>query len=160
MVSLVDIGKLRGTATIRGEEVDITGIKAKNIVNIFFKFPEVRMILTQVKPDAEVITTMVARFPDAVACIIAAACGAPDDEKFIEAAGELTIGEQYAVLQKIGEITFPQGMQNFLDGVQKLLKQADGGLGWAPATMSPAPSNAASPQEEPSETAGTQPQDS
>lgn len=160
MVSLVDIGDMKDTITIRGHDIEITGVTAKDIVNIFYKFPEVRVMLTQATPGSEVVSTMVARAPDAVAYLIAAACGTPDDEKAITVAGRLTVGEQYEALKKIATLTFPQGMQNFLDGVQGLLARANGGLGWAPVTTSPAPSSAVSPPEETKTDAGEAPQGS
>lgn len=155
MVSLVDIGDLKATVSIRGNDLEVSGITAAHIVGVFYKFPEVRMFLTQASPGAEVVQTLITRFPEAVALLIAAACGSPDDEKVIAVAGKLGIGEQYAILEKVAELTFPQGIQNFLDGVQKRFRQANGGLGWAPATTLPAQSNGASPPEEQSETAGT-----
>lgn len=155
MVSLVDIGDHKDTVELRGKLIEISGITAVNIVSIFYKFPEVRMMLTQQTPGSEVVQALVARSPDAVAYIIAAAVGEPDNEKVIEVASGLTVGEQYAVLEKVGKLTFPQGMQNFLDGVQSLLARANGGLGWAPGMTSPAQSSDASQQVAQSETAGT-----
>jgi len=160
MVSLIDIGELRDTVTLRGSVINVQGITAEHIVAAFNKFPEIRMILTQVAPDRDVISQLVAKFPDAVAALIAAACGMAEDDQAIAMAKTLTIGEQYEVLSKVSKLTFPQGLTSFLDGVQGLLKQSNGGLGWAPATTSPGQSNGASPQAAPSETAGDQPQGS
>lgn len=156
MVSLVDIGSMKDTVTIRGQEVDINGLTAEHIVGIFYRFPDIRKLLTQLSPDPDVVGSLISRFPEAVGCIIAAACGAPDDRNAIEVATKLSIGEQYMILEKIVPLTFPQGAQNFLDGIQRLLQQADG-RGWVPVTKSPAPSNGASPPVEASETAGTPP---
>lgn len=159
MVSLVDIGDLKDTVSIRGKDIEISGITAAHIVGVFYKFPEVRMFLTQPQPGSEVVQTLITRFPEAVALLIAAACGSPDDEKAIDIASRLGIGEQYMILEKVAVLTFPQGMTNFLEGVQKLFAQANGGLGWAPGTTLPAPSSDASQQEEAKETAGTAPPD-
>jgi hypothetical protein len=161
MVSLVDIGDHKDTVKLRGQDVEIRGVTAKDIVGIFYKFPEVRMVLTQTEPNSEVWTTLIARAPDAVACLIAAACGAADDEKAITVAGGLAVGEQYDALQKIGVLTFPQGMQNFLDGVQKLLAKVDIVVpGWAPGTTLREPSKDASSLDETRTDAGEAPQDS
>jgi hypothetical protein len=153
MVSLVD------TVSIRGKEIEISGITAAHIVGIFYKFPEVRMLLTQATPGEQVVQTLIVKFPEAVALLIASACGAPDDDKAIAIAGSLNIGEQYEILEKVAKLTFPQGIQNFLDGAQKLFGQANGGLGWAPGMTLPARSNDASQQDETKTDAGTAPPD-
>jgi hypothetical protein len=73
MVSLVDIGDLKDTVSIRGKEIEISGITAAHIVGIFYKFPEVRMLLTQATPGEQVVQTLIVKFPEAVALLIASA---------------------------------------------------------------------------------------
>jgi hypothetical protein len=161
MVSLTDIGPAKATVLIRGQELDIVGLTAENIAEILLQFPEIRRMLVQVDPGMDVINQLMLRIPDAINLVIAAACGVDlnDKEKreaACKAAANFTVGEQYLIIESMLKITFPQGMANFLAGVQGLFEQAGGARGWAPATTSHAQSNNASPQGEASETAGDQ----
>lgn len=160
MVSLVDIGPMTDKVTIEGKgDVEVRGITASHIVGIFYQFPDIRRLLTQQVLDADIITNLITDFPQAVGGIIAAATGHPDERPHIDAAVNLPIGLQYQFLEKIVPMTFPQGVANFLDAVQELLRKAEG-RGWVPGTKSPAQSNAASNTDGENKTAGTQPQDS
>lgn len=168
MVSLVDIGPAKGTVPIRGQDLDVNGVTAEDIVEIFLTFPEVRMLLAAPGGvDRSVITGLLTRFPEAAGLILAAGTGADlsnkeaRDKQALAARKNLTLGEQYDVFQKILEITFPRGTGNFLEGVQGLLKQAGLAVpGWDPGTTSPGQSNGASPQDASSEIAGDQHQGS
>ena len=160
MVSLVDIANVKHKPVpIRGEDIDINGLTADHIAGVMFVFPEIRRIMSQDNPDREVITSLVARLPEAVAMIIAAGTGHSTEEEHIAAARTLGVGEQYALLEGILTATFPQGVKSFLDGVSALVNQS-GAHGWAAAMKSPAQSNGASPPEGLKPTAGEAPQDS
>jgi hypothetical protein len=153
MVSLVDIGPSKGTVEVRGHDLDINGLTAEHIVGVLISFPEVRKVLAQREVD---LGGLIAQFPNAVAMIIASATGHADEAAHIEAASKLTVGEQYDILTKVMELTFPKGLKSFLDGVQGALQQA-GVPGWDQATNLPAQSNGVSKPEGPSETVGTVP---
>jgi hypothetical protein len=150
MVSLVDIGPSRGSVALRGNEVEVNGLTAEHIVGILTSFPEVRKILASREADLGVL---VAQAPLAVAYMIAAGTGKAEDEATVAFARNLAIGEQYDILAKVFELTFPKGLQSFLDGVGAALKSA-GVPGWDLATKSPELSPAASQQGDESETAG------
>jgi len=154
MVSLIDIANVKyPTVPVRGADVDINGLTADHIAGVMFVFPEIRRIMTQDSPDKDVINSLIGRLPEAVAMIIAAGTGHPDDEAHIAVARDLGVGEQYALLEGILKATFPQGVKSFLDGVSALVNQS-GARGWAAATKSPVQSNGASPPEEASQIAG------
>lgn len=163
MVSLVDIGPAKATVPIRGQDLDIVGLSSQNIAEILLQFPELRRLLVQIDPGSDVIETLVMRIPEGVNLLVAAACGVDVSdrearEKALAVVKNFTVGEQYLVIEAMLKITFPQGLSNFLAGVQGLFEQADGARGWAPAMRSPAQSNGASPPVAASETAGDQPQ--
>jgi hypothetical protein len=168
MVSLVDIGPAKGAVTIRGQQLDVNGITAEDIVEIFLMFPEVRMILSQPGGvERSVITSLLTRFPEAAGLVLAAGTGVELSNKeeaqkqAMAARKNLVIGEQYDVFAKIMELTFPRGPANFLEDVQALLKSAGLAVpGWGPGTTSLGQSSDASKQDAPSETAGNQPQGS
>jgi len=156
MVSLVDIGPSKAKVEVRGQDVDVNGLTASHIVGILMAFPEVRKVLAEREADLQ---TLIAQFPLAVSMIIAAGTGKADDEKTIEVAGQLGVGEQYDLVSKIFELTFPKGMQSFLDGVRAAMASA-GVRGWDQATKLPEQSSPASEQGAQNETAGTAPQSS
>lgn len=156
MVSLTDIGPSKGKVEVRGQFVDVNGLTVEHIIGIITAFPEVRKILAEREADLQ---TLVAQAPLAVAMMIAAGTGHPEDKEHIEIASGLGVGEQYELMAKIFELTFPKGMQSFLDGVRAAMDSA-GARGWDQATKSPAQSSSASEQGDSSETASTAPQSS
>lgn len=153
MVSLVDIGPSKGTVELRGQQLDLIGLTAKHIVGIMISFPEVRKILAQREAD---LGTLVAQFPLAVGMIIAAGTGHADEQEHIDIAQELPVGEQYDILAKLMELSFPKGPQSFLDGVEAALRRA-GVPGWDQATKLPEQSSPVSEQDDEKRTAGTAP---
>lgn len=155
MVSLVDIGPSVGSVELRGSTVEVNGLTAEHIVGVLISFPEVRKILASKEADLGIL---IAQAPLAISRMIAAGTGKPDDEPTIEFARTLGAGEQFEVMSKVFELTFPKGLQSFLDGVGAALKSV-GAPGWDLATKLPAQSLPASKEDAPSETAGTAPPD-
>lgn len=155
MVSLVDIGPSNGSVTLRGQQVEVNGLTASHIVGVLIAFPEVRKVLANKSADLGVL---IAQAPLAIGRMIAAGTGKADDTPTIDFANSLGVGEQYEIMSKVFELTFPKGMQSFLDGVGAALKAA-GVPGWEVAMKLPEPSSNASEQEEGSATAGTAPPD-
>lgn len=153
MVSLVDIGPSKGSVTLRGSEVGVNGLTAQHIVGVMMAFPEVRKIMANKSADLGIL---IAQAPNAIGIMIAAGTGKADDEATIDFANGLAVGEQYDLMSKIFELTFPNGLQSFLDGVKAALKAA-GVPGWDLATKLPVLSSPVSEQGETSETAGTVP---
>lgn len=154
MVSLIDIGPSKGTVDLRGQQLDVIGLTAKHLVGVMISFPEIRKILAEREADLGVL---VAQFPLAVGMIIAAGTGHADEEDHIEIAQNLPVGEQFEILKKLMELSFPKGPQSFLDGVGAALRSA-GVPGWDQATKLPEQSSPASEQDDEKRTAGTAPQ--
>ena len=157
MPSLMELAPLRETVDIRGIKIDVFGISAKNIAQILFRFPEIRKMLIRIDPGSDVIGQLISRVPELLGLLVACGCGAdldnPASDKIIAQADLLTLGEQWAIIEKVIPLTFPQGVNRFMAGVQGLLAQADDARGRAPATTSPAQSNSASSMEETNESA-------
>lgn len=156
MVSLVDIGPSKDKVELRGQTVEVNGLTAAHIVELMMQFPEVRKILAEREAD---LGMLISQFPLAVGMIIAAGTGKAGDQKTIDVAMTLGVGEQYEILEKMMVLTFPKGVKSFLDGVNAALVSA-GARGWDQATKSPVPSSLASEQDEANGTAGTAPQSS
>lgn len=144
MVSLVDIGPLTKMVPIRGNEVQVRGVSALMIFDLLTKSNELRLIFAQRAIDADVVAALIQQAPEAVAEIIAAATGKQGDPATIAfALTELGAGETALFLNPIIELTFPQGIQSFVDGLADLARKA-GGRGWGAGTKSPEQSSAAS----------------
>lgn len=159
MVSLVDIGPSKGIVLLRGQEVDITGLTAIHVAGIFLLFPEIRRILNpQGDVPTDIIQSLLARFPLAVAMGIAAGCGHPEDKDYVAFAQTLTVGEQFLMLEGIFGITFPQSLPSFLDAVEGIMAKS-AARGWVQDTKSPEQSSSASSTGDQNTTAGTAPPD-
>lgn len=164
MVSLIDIGDMKAKVPLRGQDIEVNGITAEHLVVLFHAYPELRKVFTG-QVDGDVISSLINQAPLAVAHIVALATGyEPEDgskfEKACAAARKLAVGEQFAILHKCAEITFPQGAKSFLDGVGAAVGLPPGALGWDQVTKSPAPSSVASAPEDKNAIAGAQPQGS
>jgi hypothetical protein len=161
MVTLLDIADVKLSAEIRGKQIEVRGILAEHLALLFARFPELRKVWVG-KADVDVWTSLVNEFPIVVAEIIAIGCGAEpgtdDYDKHVAAARKLTVGEQFAVLQVIGQATFPQGPTTFLEGVAAAVGLPPDALSWAAVTKSQSTLPVASAPGEASANVGGQPQ--
>jgi len=142
MVSLLDIADQQKTVTIRDKDVAVFGISAQDIVYLFGKFPELRLLMSGKQADLTP-ETLLKLAPGAVAAAIAAGTGSAGDENAEAVAARLGLGEQLDLLAAIFELTFPQGVGPFVAKLDALglLKSADDASGWAQDMSSPAPSS-------------------
>lgn len=143
MPSLLDIGSLTVTTDIRGVQVEVSGISGESFLHLLDRYPEFRKVMSggAVTPD---VSVLMKQAPGAVGAVIAAACGNFGDPKAEEIARKLSIGEQGEILLKIWTLTFPRGVQNFIEALEGLAKQVVGASGWDQAMRSQEPSNSAS----------------
>ena len=141
MVSLLDIADQQSTVTIRNKDVAVFGISAQDIVYLFGKFPELRLLMSGKQADLTP-ETLLKLAPGAVAAAIAAGTGSAGDENAEAVAARLGLGEQLDLLAAIFDLTFPQGVGPFVQKLDALglLRNADGASGRAQATTSPEPS--------------------
>lgn len=144
MTSLLDIGDLRDTVEVRGKDIEVKGISAKDILVLLNDFPEMRKLMSgqslAVTPDL-----LMARVPGALSSIIVLACGFNiDDDNAHKVADRLGVGEQAEIIYKVWKLTFPQGVQSFSELIQDIKKLGGGASGWAADTKSPAQSSSAS----------------
>jgi hypothetical protein len=138
MVSLLDIADQQKTVTIRDKDVAVFGISAQDIVYLFGKFPELRLLMSGKQADLTP-ETLLKLAPGAVAAAIAAGTGSAGDEQAEAVAARLGLGEQLDLLAAIFDLTFPQGVGPFVQKLDAfgLLKSADGASGWVQDTKSP-----------------------
>ena len=140
MVSLLDIANQQKTVTIREKDVAVFGISAQDIVYLFGKFPELRLLMSGKQADLTP-ETLLKLAPGAVAAAIAAGTGSAGDEQAEAVAARLGLGEQLDLLAAIFDLTFPQGVGPFVQKLDALglLRSADGASGWDRDMKSPAP---------------------
>lgn len=131
MVGLLDIGDLIETVEVRGKKVEVRGISARTFFHLLATIPELADALMGVNPKDISAATLIMKVPDAVSTIIACATvGGPkwaamskdEQQKHIDAAGGLNIGEQADFIKKVWDITFPKGTQSFLDALAEVMK--------------------------------------
>ena len=141
MVGLVDIAPAVERVTIRGQEVEVTGISAAGVASLLARFPELRRMFSGRDVPFEKLLTMGGEI---VSAIIAAGTGASGDEAAEAAAGRLSIDEQADLLAAIVQATLPKGVGPFVEKLAALgadvgVQDADARSPAAPDTRSPRP---------------------
>src|SRR6185369_4733016 len=108
MKRLMDIapsGAVKNSVAVNGEEVEITKLSAKRITGILSRFPVVGELLDGKKPGT---SKLVAVGAEAVAALIAAGCGYPDDVEAEAFASELPIEDQLTMVEAIARLSLPK----------------------------------------------------
>lgn len=120
---LADITPLTDTITINGKTIKVNGVMLKDLVSILVNFPEVRGMIAAKVLD---VNLLIAKAPDAVAALIAAACGKHGDRKTIASAAALPVGSQAEFLDKIYGLSFPNGIAPLVEMFERLEKGPGG----------------------------------
>lgn len=136
MTGLLDIAPAAERVDIRGIQVDVRGLSLTDLRDLIARFPEVVALFGK---GLNVGAIMKAG-PAVVAAAIAAACGNPGDKAAEAIAGDLPLGEQADILDKVLRLTMPKGPGPFV----ALLKTV--GLDLATVLPGSKVSAAASPQ--------------
>lgn len=142
-LGLIDIGPNSEMVPIRKNEdgslvsVEVLGVSAKGIVEVFKRYPEMMEWFKGGKVD---LTTLISQAPDAMAAVIAAGCGDAGNEQAEEIASNLPMEAQLAILEAIGRQTFAlNGFGPFVQKIIALAAQAkSNNYGRAQVTKSPA----------------------
>lgn len=136
MASIMDIGPLSASVTLRGKAIDVTGIGADALVLLLDLFPDMYKALGMRKEmDA---SDFIKLGPDIVCAVIAVGTGMDVKKESVDQIRSLrlTIGEQMETLSPILRMTFPQGFHPFVDALSEVVEGAgQAGLsGKAPAS--------------------------
>lgn len=164
MAGLLDIGKLSKTITIRDQALSVEGLTAHGLFELLDQFPELRRVFSDAGVPVRPVQLM-AQAPGAIVTICAYVCGFrrkktmadglgtttsseidADFEAAMRAAAGLTLGEQTEIIKTAWDLTFPKGLQSFLEALEAV---GAIGSGWAPATASPGQSKNLSPADIP-----------
>jgi hypothetical protein len=135
MVGLLDIAPQCTTIDVLGSQVEIFGLSAKHIAWLLARFPEIRMLLANRDVDADRWSELA---PDAVAAIIAAGTGQPDNAEVEKVAGALPLHAQAEIIFAILKMTMPGGIGPFVERLTKAIDLGGAGSGRVPAGNSQA----------------------
>ncbi len=146
MTSLVDIAKRQVTVSIQGMDIPVQGISAEGLVHLMDRFPKFRTLIfpAEMAPGAAEADTSVlpkggrrsgavraptelsdapslmSMFPEALPAILAAGTGHLGERDHEEAARRLGAADQIDLLDKIVELTMPNGIVAFLARLTEL----------------------------------------
>jgi hypothetical protein len=141
MVSLLDIAPGVEEVTLGARKVALHAISAKNLAELLKAAPAVRMMISGVKPEPDML---IAQAPDAVALAIVMAAHVPEEKRAEEAAHVATwsIDTQANALDAIWRVTFPNGSAPFVERLERMgllqpATPAAASPGKAPVTKSP-----------------------
>lgn len=125
MTSIMDIGPLSDSVSLRGKSIELNGIGADTLVLLLGMFPDLYKAIGMRK-DMEV-TDFIKFGPDICAGVIAVGCGMEASPASVEKIKKLklTVGEQMLLLSPILKMTFPQGFHPFVDALSEVVEGAD-----------------------------------
>lgn len=119
MSTLLQIAPSSEVVSIRGTDVEVTGISAKGIAVLFSRFPELLSLfdgnVDKITPD--LILTLGG---DVVAAIIASGCGMPGNVEAEQIAINLPIESQLELMGAIKRQTMPGGPERFFQVLREL----------------------------------------
>lgn len=129
MVSLLDIAPLSKPVLVREQQVDVLGISVLGVASLLKRYPVLQEALAGRETESLTADGLLRLVPDAIAAIIAAGCGTPDDADVEAVIAGLTISEQLDLLTAILELTFPRGVSPFLEKLGNLQSAAGFAVG-------------------------------
>lgn len=135
--------------------VEVFGVSAKGVVEVFRRFPEV---MKWFKGGGNIdIKNLVNESPDALAAIIAAGVGEPGNQKSEAKAARLSVEVQVDIIEAIGRQTFAlHGFGPFAEKIIALAGKAQAAnFGRGLATKSPPVSTPSSPPVTPPNQSGS-----
>jgi hypothetical protein len=130
MASLLDIGPLTASVTVRGKDIPLIGIGADTLVQLLNDYPDLRKYMSGGLGGNVDESMMMKMGPDIVNVIILAGAGfKASDEKAKAVVQGLTIGEQMEMLEPIMMMTFPKGFPSFVEALSRIAGEglAEGG---------------------------------
>lgn len=171
-VSLLDIGRLKTTVDIRGVQMEVVGLSARDLFRLLDMFPELRRMFggVDVRPEQ-----LFAQAPDAITRVIAyvldyreiklTEIGTETSsdidliyQRALESIDNLTIGEQTDIVKAAWDLTFPRGIKSFFDALEAMGVAPESIK--APGTTSQGRSSNSLPQDTEQTTSGDTPPDS
>lgn len=120
MTSLLDIGPLTASVTVRGKDITVNGIGSDTLVQLLNDYPDIRKMMAGALGGKVDEGAVVKLGPEIMTAIILAGAGfKANDEKAKEKIASLTIGEQMIILDPIMTMTFPKGFPSFVEAISR-----------------------------------------
>ena len=146
-LKLADLAPMSEDVPIGDSFLTVHGISAKDGLAVFQRFPK---IVGMVSKEGFNLGSFLSVAPDAVAAIIAAACGDLGNEDAEAAAGNLSVETQFDILEATGRLTFSKGFAPFAQRIMALAEKAPSALSTrVPVMKSPPASKPSSPPDTP-----------
>lgn len=137
MASLLDIGPLTASVTVRGKDIPVNGIGADTLVQLLNDYPELRKYMAGGLGGDVNQDLMTKLGPNIVNVIILAGAGMKvSDEKALAVVKGLTIGEQMVLLEPILMMTFPKGFPSFVEALSRIAGESSASEGEGEAAAS------------------------
>lgn len=139
MVGLLDIGKIEKTVTIRGTQVQVTGIKLKDLVDLISKNLDLGGVIGGSNLETGIKIAKLG--PDVIGAVIAAGIGYPNDSEQVKAAADLLPGEQMDLILAICDVSLSGDVGPFVEklnrfGIVDAIKRAFKDIGKGSDTTS------------------------
>jgi hypothetical protein len=116
-LGLLDIAEASEFVQIGNKKVEVKGISARGVVSLFTRFPELQKWMAG---GGLAANDAIGVAPHAIAAVIAAGIGFPEDEDQEDAAGNLPVEAQLDLLEAIGRVTFRSGFGPFVERIVAL----------------------------------------
>jgi hypothetical protein len=122
MSSLLDIGPLTASVTVRGKTFQVSGIGADTLVQLLNDYPELNKYMSGAfgggGVDKDTLVKMGPEISDAI--ILAGAGFKATDEKAKAVVRGLTLGEKMDIFEPIMMMTFPRGFPAFVEALSRI----------------------------------------
>lgn len=120
MSSLLDIGPLTASVTVRGKDIVLNGIGSDTLVQLMHDHPDLHRYMSGALGGKVGEDQLMKLGPEISMAIILAGAGFKShDEKARKIVASLTIGEQMMLLDPIMTMTFPKGFPSFVDAMSR-----------------------------------------
>jgi hypothetical protein len=127
VASLLDIGPLTASVTVRGKEISVSGIGADTLVQLLNNYPEIKQYMGGFS-GAVNEDFMTKLGPEIVDAIIMAGAGFKLDNKDArDKVSSLYLGEKMEMLEPIMMMTFPKGFPSFVEALSRIAGEAGEG---------------------------------
>lgn len=129
MTSLLDIGPLTEEVEVRGVKLEVQGLTAGHLFQLFAEFPEMRKLIGTKQGDLQAVFLGLA--PELIAKVIAMALGKPRDKETEAKVMTMGAGDQLNIIMAVQRLTCPEGIVPFVERVTSLMTSVN------PKTPSP-----------------------
>lgn len=136
MISLLDIGPLTEEVEVRGVKLNVQGLTAGHIFQLFAEFPDMRKMIDTKQGNPQQV--MLSLAPELLGKIIAMALGEAGNKEVEAKAMTMGAGDQLNIISAIQRLSFSDGIGPFVERVTALMNAVSA---TSPTTRSATSSN-------------------